>query len=78
MRGFHAGVYQVSDLKAGSQGKAKKDLVMADLDTGAAAEAAGRDLVAVVDGNQVTLLGPTNNVGQAFEAVARERVIKGI
>jgi hypothetical protein len=75
---MQAGVYQLSDLKVAGQAKNRVDWVVDDLLATPRAQAQTRDVVAIVEGNQVTVLGPTNNLAQALEAVRVERIAKGI
>lgn len=73
-----AGVYTDVDFTPGGQGKSRRDRVISDLLPTQAAEAAGRDVVAIVNGTEVTILAPTGSVGQAMRAVKIEREAKGI
>lgn len=76
---MQAGVYQISDLKAESQSKDPQDFTIDDLPDGAnKTEAQSRDVVAFVNGEQVTVLSPTGSLAQALEAVKVERAFKGI
>ena len=74
-----AGVYRKEDLKVASRGKAGKDWTVDDLPDGAnKTEALSKDIVAIVEGNKVTVLAPTGSLSEALAAVRKERSIKGI
>lgn len=74
-----AGVYRREDLKVASRGKSERDWTVDDLPAGAnKTEAQSKDVVAIVEGNKVTVLAPTGSLSEALAAVRKERSRKGI
>jgi hypothetical protein len=75
---MQAGVYQMSDLKVAGQAKNRMDWVVDDLLATPRSEAQSRDVVAIVEGDRVTVLAPTGSLSAALKAVKAEREAKGI
>jgi hypothetical protein len=75
---MQAGVYQMSDLKVAGQAKNRMNWVVDDLLATPRAEAQARDVVAIVEGDRVTVLAPTGSLSAALKAVKAEREAKGI
>jgi hypothetical protein len=75
---MQAGVYQVSDLKVASQAKSRKALTTDDLLATPRGQAEARDVVALVDGTELTIFAPTGNLAKSLAAIKVERDIKGI
>jgi hypothetical protein len=73
-----AGVYTDADFTPAGQGKARRNRAMGDLLPAQAAEAATRNVVAIVSGTEVTILEPTGSLGLALMAIKAEREAKGI
>tara|TARA_R110000824_G_scaffold331581_2_gene518240 strand:- start:375 stop:608 length:234 start_codon:yes stop_codon:yes gene_type:complete len=73
-----AGVYRFNNLPPASQAANRNTWNLSSLNPSDQAEAAGRDVCAIVDGTEVTVMSPTGNLAAALRAVAAERITKGI
>ena len=66
-------IFDKKDLKAGAKTKDSKDLRKSDLTESQLASAAGSEVVAIVDGDEVTILAPTGDLAAALIAVEKEK-----
>ena len=78
MRNNSAAVFRMSDLPAAAQGKNPFTMTAGDLHPSQRARANGRDVVAIVDGDDTVILSPTGDFASAVTSVLQEREDEGI
>lgn len=71
-------VFRRNQLPSQAQGKAVGKLTRADLSASQQAQASGRDLVCIIDGDEQTILAPTGSLYPALKGVSEERELQGI
>ena len=78
MRNNSAAVFRMNDLPAAAQGKNPFTMSADDLHPSQRARANGRDVVAIVNGNDTHILAPTGDFPSAVTCVLQEREDEGI
>ena len=73
-----AAVFRMNSLPAAAQGKNPFTMTRDDLHPSQRAQANGRDVVAIVDGDNTHILAPTGDFQSAVRMVRSERSDQGI
>lgn len=71
-------VFRRNQLPSQAQAKAVRRLTLSDLSAAQQAQAQGRDLVCIIDGDEQTILAPTGSLYPALKGVSEERELQGI
>lgn len=71
-----AKLFDKKDLAKAAKSKDSKDIKLSDLTTAQLTEAGSAEVVAIVDGDQITILEPTGDLASALIAVKKEKAKK--
>lgn len=73
-----AAIFRMSELPAAARSKNPKKMGRDDLHPSQRSQANGKDVVAILDGDNTHILAPTGHFSSAVKVVSEERTAQGI